>query len=261
MKKDPKHYLIFLFIPLVLLSCKQNGNNNTNISKTVQNDQKINNEVKEPQIYSIKGNDIFIRIGPGEKYSKLINEKLSEALKEKSYSSIDNTVKVIETETKGEWSKIRVVDPEWLSDTFIGWIPTKYIIKNNNIANAKQFEKLDKKLYEIIKTDSKPTVDNFHILIKFTGYNFHNQDKIREFIEKFKKEFCTRNCNINIYDSKSVLTLIDNFQIKDKDYIKLADHFVAISSFDMPESIVWYPFQDFKYKELGGKNWKKEPIK
>jgi hypothetical protein len=54
-------------------------------------------------------------------------------------------------------------------------------------------------------------------------------------------------------------TLSNNLSLGNKDYLKVADHFVAQSTFDMND--VWlYPFQDIKYKELGGKNWKKKPI-
>jgi hypothetical protein len=55
--------------------------------------------------------------------------------------------------------------------------------------------------------------------------------------------------------------LIDSYPLVKNDYLKMADHFVASSSFDAPNSIMWYPFQDIQYKEYGGKNWKKEPIK
>jgi hypothetical protein len=33
-----------------------------------------------------------------------------------------------------------------------------------------------------------------------------------------------------------------------------------MSTFDATEVRDWYPYQDFKHKEYGGKNWKKEPI-
>jgi hypothetical protein len=47
------------------------------------------------------------------------------------------------------------------------------------------------------------------------------------------------------------------YPVSDKEYLKLADHNIASSIFDMPE--VWmYPLQDIKYKELGGHNWKKK---
>jgi hypothetical protein len=56
-----------------------------------------------------------------------------------------------------------------------------------------------------------------------------------------------------------VQPLVTIYPLGNKDYLKVADHFVAQSTFDMND--VWlYPFQDIKYKELGGKNWKKRPI-
>ncbi|MEJ7766483.1 MAG: hypothetical protein WKF89_01640 [Chitinophagaceae bacterium] len=69
------------------------------------------------------------------------------------------------------------------------------------------------------------------------------------------------NCHVHVYDSKSILPLVDIYPLTGKEYIKLSDHFVSISTFDAPEVRDWYPYHDFKYKEYGGKNWKKEPVK
>lgn len=67
-------------------------------------------------------------------------------------------------------------------------------------------------------------------------------------------------CNINIIDAKDIYPLITEYPLDGKDYLYVADHFVAIVTFD--DTSVWmYPYQDSKYRDLGGKNWKKEPIK
>ena len=212
---------------------------------------------KTPIIYSIEGENIVIRVGPGENFDKLINKKATEALGETHYAQVDYTVKVIIEESKGDWTKIRVVEPEWLSSSHIGWIPTNKIIMDKKDEN-KELEKLDHSSYEILKTEHNAAVENFHVLIKFSDFD---KDKIFDFIAKFRNENCTRNCNIMVYDTKSILPLIDKYPLQGKEYIELADHFVAMSSFDAPDLKSWYPYQDFQYKEYGGKNWKKEEIK
>lgn len=139
---------------------------------------------------------------------------------------------------------------EWYDDEFV-----------DGYRGAKQeFEatKLDTSLYEIIRTPYTPTVQNFEVLIKFNEFN---QESIKKFIEKFRKEYCTNKCNISIYDSKEIIDLIDKKPLEGDDYIKVADHFIAMSTFDSPDYLWWYPFQDTLYKEYGGKNWKKEKIK
>ena len=139
---------------------------------------------------------------------------------------------------------------EWYADEFVdGYRGTKQEI---------EAAKLDTSLYEIIKTPHAPTVQNFEVLIKFKELN---KESIKEFIEKFRKEYCANKCNIFLYDSKEIIDLIDKKPLEGNDYIKVADHFVAMSTFDSPDYLSWYPFQDSLYKEYGGKNWKKEEIK
>lgn len=237
----------------LLMSCGQNQKNNNDSQKSVQ----IETVSKAPTIYNIEGEDIVIRVGPGENYDKLINKKATEALGETHYAQVDYTVKVIIEESNGDWSKIKVVEPDWLSSSHIGWIPTKNIIMDKKDENE-ELEKLDPNSYEILKTEHNAAVENFHVLIKFSDFD---KDKIFDFVKKFRNENCTRNCNIMVYDTKSILPLIDKYPLQGKEYIELADHFVAMSSFDAPNLKSWYPFQDFQYKEYGGKNWKKEEIK
>jgi hypothetical protein len=86
-------------------------------------------EPAEPQLYQVKEEEVVLYDGPGESYKKIINKKATEALKETHYCNVDKTVKFITTESKGTWTKIKVVEPAWLSDSHTGWIPTKNIVK------------------------------------------------------------------------------------------------------------------------------------
>ena len=77
--------------------------------------------------YKVDGSDINVRTGPGISYDKIINQKASSILKKNIYVTIDNTVTVLEECTEGEWSKIRVTDPDWLSNSHRGWILSKFL--------------------------------------------------------------------------------------------------------------------------------------
>lgn len=237
-----------------LISCGQN-NNKANIQN--KNPESYA-ESKEPEICDIKGEEIPLRVGAGENFDKLINKKATEMLNETQYATVDYSVKVIVEEEKGDWSKIKVVEPEHLSASHIGWIPTKNIIKKSKANEQAKLEKLETSVYEIIKTKQNATVKNYYVLIKYSAFD---KDKVREFIEKFRNEFCSNSSNVYIYDTKSISSLIDKYPLEKKEYLLVADHFVAMSSFDAPSAIGWYPYQDFQYKEYGGKNWNKEPIK
>lgn len=246
---------IFILIGILFFSCSQNNRKTTPVQRIEPT--VVETITKSPEIYGIKGENIVIRNGPGEKYEKLINVKASEALGKTDYITVDYSVKVIIQETNGDWSKIKVVVPDWLSNTHIGWIPTKCILKTNTEGEA-ELKNLDSKDYEIIKTDHNSTVQNFHVLIKQKGFD---KESVFLFVKRFRNEHCTMNCNVLVYDSKSILPLIDKNPLVGKDYINLADHFISMSSFDAVNVKSWYPFQDFLYKDYGGKNWKKEPIK
>jgi len=257
-----------MFLVLVMfsfLSCGQNNRNTLSksidenkLDETSANESEVikGEETKLPQTYGIEGEEIFLRKGPGDKFERIINEKASSVSTVTQYLQLDYSVKINILESDGIWTKIKVVEPEWLSDTHIGWIPTKFIIKNNSY-NEDMLENLDFKDYEIIKTGHNSNIHNFHVLIKQKEFN---KETVFEFIKKFRKEHCTSNCNVFVYDSKSISQLIDKYPLEGSDYINLADHFVSMSTFDAIELKSWYPYQDFQYKEYGGKNWKKEPI-
>lgn len=214
-------------------------------------------EKKMPERYGIKGDGIFLRVGAGENYDKIINKTASERLNEIHYISIDQSVKIVVIEEEGEWAHVRVIDPSHLARTHVGWIPSKFIDREEISVSSGDNEELDKSFYNIIKTNHQPTVANFHVLIKFSSFN---EEDIMGFIKKFRNEYCLSRCNVYIYDSDIVLPYIDQLDLGSGEYLKFADHFVAWSTYSSPNTLMWYPFQDIQYKEYGGKNWKKEPI-
>ena len=128
---------------------------------------------------------------------------------------------------------------------------------DSTITSGPIAQKLDRTTFEILATDHQPIVENFHILLKPGKFD---TVYLQDFVDKFRGEFCNMKCNISLYDDKAIKSLVTKYPLSDKEYLKVADHFIATSTFDMNE--IWlYPFQDIKYKELGGKNWKKKPIK
>lgn len=208
------------------------------------------------EVYGINAEDVAIRKGPGLKFEKLINEKATETIGETQYCEVDFSTKVVILEKKKGWVKIKVVDPDWLSDTYIGWIPSDVIITKED-EDKQSLGKLDPKDYEILKTRHNAALENYHVLLNRKKFD---KNYAYQFIKAFRKEHCTRNCNVSLYDSKSVAGLIGVYPLEGKDYLKMADHLISISSFDATEVRDWYPYQDFRYGELGGRNWKKAPI-
>lgn len=119
-------------------------------------------------------------------------------------------------------------------------------------------KKLEPQAYEILSTNHYPKAENFNVFYKGEK---NDEVSLNYFFDSFRENFATKDCNINLFDDKSIISLIDKYPLSKSEYINVADHFIASSSFEMPNDISWYPYQDFQYKEYGGKNWKKEEIK
>jgi hypothetical protein len=213
-------------------------------------------EATHKDISSIEGSDIPIRKGPGVEYGKLINQKATSALGRTEYCEVDYSVKVEVLESQGKWKKVQVVEPEWLSDSHIGWIPSKYVLSKEDVDKQKH-EAFSASEYEVLETKHNATVENFHVLLNRKGLS---EKTLHDFVDQFRSTHCKRSCNINVYDSKAIVPLIGVYPLNRKQYLKMADHYLSMSTFDAPEVRDWYPYQDFQYKEYGGSNWKKKPI-
>lgn len=124
----------------------------------------------------------------------------------------------------------------------------------------------------IVKEEIKIEINNDYVILHknvigqceniYIYYKSPQKDKLilEKISEKLQSELSTKSkCNLHIFDSDKLGDLIHKYPLSDSEYLKVADHFIFMYDFD---KYGWYyPFQDIKYKELGGKNWKKEPIK
>ncbi|SKC18713.1 hypothetical protein [Dyadobacter psychrophilus] len=95
-------------------------------------DQQKNGSIAEDQkpgeeLLGISQDEVFLLKTPKDKTSKIINQKATEALHETHYISVDKSVKVKVLEKENGWSKVQVVEPDWLQDTHIGWIEDNYL--------------------------------------------------------------------------------------------------------------------------------------
>jgi hypothetical protein len=60
MKRKIQSFIMLTLFSGLLLSCGQN--------------QEANHDTAEPTVYNVEGEDIVIRVGPGENFDKLINK-------------------------------------------------------------------------------------------------------------------------------------------------------------------------------------------
>ncbi|MCB0753032.1 MAG: hypothetical protein KDC52_16285 [Ignavibacteriae bacterium] len=150
-----RNILILLLMLTFLSNCKE-SNQKENVEPQIESkDETVIEktiEHKQPEKFGISGEGIELRKGPGTNYEKVVNTKTSEILKKTIYANVDYTVKVIEIETDGSWSKIKVVEPSYLSNRQ-GWIPTKHIIKKEKMEKLKipLYSKVDELRTELSK--------------------------------------------------------------------------------------------------------------
>lgn len=110
--------------------------------------------------------------------------------------------------------------------------------------------------YEVKRHEVKSNVENFDVLIQAgepdpKGLAMHI------------KSTCIKPCNIYLYDDEKALNLqlaYDDMDFEERNvwrkqnYVYVADHLVGNINFELPDSYNDYPFRDWQYEELGGKN-------
>jgi hypothetical protein len=133
--------------------------------------------------------------------------------------------------------------------------------------------------YSVISDENNASVNNYNILIVNKDYS---ESQLQTLAFRVKEEMCDGNCNINIFDSRQAYGFnkrmdieeerlsdqlmnqqidIDGYnsqkeRIERKYYVHVADHFVGWLEFSTG-TFTYYPFQDTRYQELGGTNYKK----
>jgi hypothetical protein len=134
MKSD---IIIFVVVCIALVLFYQENNNPQYKDRinTFSTTSECNNAQVTGQKYNVIGSEINVRKGPGIGYEKIINQKATNILKTTHYISIDESTVIFEECTKGKWSWIRVLQPEWLKSSHQGWVLTKFIDKGQYIGD------------------------------------------------------------------------------------------------------------------------------
>jgi len=241
--------LISIFV-LLITSCSKKE---IKIENTIVNTTLVEKSIEESIVGKVLGlteDEIILYDAPNDKANKIINRKATAALGTTEYISVDTSCKVKVIELQSDWVKVQVVDPEWLKESHIGWTKNiflegftpKMVIANDS--------------YKIVKKVKNSSVENVYVV--YTK-NDINPKIARAVIAKIRESIT--NANIYVFDDEKIISTFDIYPLSKEEYLKVADRFICMSSFDAPLAVAYYPYQDFQYKEYGGKNWKTEPIK
>jgi hypothetical protein len=127
------------------------------------------------------------------------------------------------------------------------------ISKTMELLSTGRAKKTDPRTYQILGIDHNAAVENWYILIKDIPVE---KGTLEVFVRRFRDEYCKKESNINLVDDAAVYPLITTYPLEGKNYLTVADSFIAMALFDSAE--VWmYPFQDAMYRDLGGKGQQK----
>lgn len=100
--------------------------------------------------------------------------------------------------------------------------------------------------FEIIKHKNNPQAENYYIYLE----DVLTTAELKEFALAFREKYCYKLCNLNIFNTLEVIDIIDEYPLKNKNYIKYAEAFIALADFSTEKIIIEYPYKDFYYKEL-----------
>lgn len=230
-------------VVLMVASCGNNNSSNTNSSTSFDVQSQ-----PAPVICQVLGSS-SLYAEPKDGAEKLINKKSTELLGEVDYLSIDKSCKVKILEEQDGWVKIQVTEPDWLTSSHIGWVKRNIVAMPSEIKEDTSVYE-ENKDYQVMYEKTIGTMLNVHVLLLAKTTEEEKLESITKYIKKTK--YGNVSCNINIYDSKDIVPLIEKYPIEGQDYVKLADHFLYCLNFD--GSSMYYPYKDVQYKEYGGKN-------
>lgn len=195
------------------------------------------------QRFFIRGENVFVNSKPHGQGEKILNVKATNYYGKKTYYKLSNLDEVYILQEDKDWVEIKHVrfsaNRGWVAKKDVQITPDKKEI----------FVALEEKDYDLIKTTSSGK-QNFYILSKM---ELTDKFQVKLFIKRLRKINKFKAGNIYLFDNLRAVELFDKSSVTGKDYIFLAEHFLAMSTFDAPNSAWWLPYIDDKYISAGGK--------
>ena len=104
---------------------------------------------------------------------------------------------------------------------------------------------LTKYTFEVLKYTNNLAVENYHLVLKGPSSN----DDAKNLIFAFREKICYKPSNIHVYNTPSIVELIDIYPLRGKDYIHYAEACIASSDFDSENLVIFSPYKDSYYQE------------
>ncbi|WP_319783688.1 SH3 domain-containing protein [Oceanisphaera sp. IT1-181] len=107
--------------------------------------------------HNILGSSINVRTGAGVNFERVVNKKASENTRNTAYVSINDTLTVYEECTKGDWSWVRVTDPEHLGHSYRGWVSSQFVDKGQDLGDDPYARKISSTAIPPFTAENFPT--------------------------------------------------------------------------------------------------------
>jgi hypothetical protein len=224
--------LIFItFLALFVISCTTKTKENT-------------------EFYSVD-QTLDLLIEPSYSSKKLIDAKASSITDKEEYCSVDNSNKMIVLETQGRFSKVKIIEPQWQTDTYIGWIPSNHLVDFGLVSNKTTvFPKVSVR-YEILNEEKLETSFKAQ-LIEYVFY----KDTLytREALTSVVTEIYNLNRDKDVFDNYSRPTVIAIYLFTSVRAIKDKSNWIAMLIKGPNDAEPRISINDFKVVALSNAN-------
>lgn len=223
----------------------------TNKNELAGKTERSNNSIKDTVIigkrfYPKSSVHVYMQTEPHGEGQRVLNIKATDYFGTNEYYRVSNLDQIIILEEQGEWVKVRHV--RFPENT--GWLQKKDIEFGEKKIEA--IYPLSENEYSLEKVTSTAT-KNFYILAKV---ELSSKNQASLFVKRLRAHEKFKAGNIYVFDDIEALNLFDKNPLVDKDYIYVAEHFIAMSTFDSTDNIWWFPYIDADYRNYGGKKSK-----
>lgn len=228
-----KYPLNLFILSIFLIACnspKSPSNKKTNTDKN---------------FYTV-ASSIQLRTSPFDTSKSVIDEINSSDI-HKEYCALDSSHLIVIVDTEDKWSKVKVIEPTYLSKTYIGWIPTDKLIKFIPIDAEVSKQPKSTIEYEVINEEKYET----SYKAQLTEYAFY-KDSIytKEALKNVVMGIYNLNKDKNVFKAHNKATVLGVYLFTSKEAIKDKADWIAMLVKSPNDTEPRVSFNDFKITAL-----------
>ncbi len=228
-----KHILNLVILITFLTAC--NSPNSPNKKKTNA----------DKNFYTV-ASLIQLRISPSDTSKSVIDEINSSDI-HKEYCALDSSHLIVIVDTEDRWSKVKVIEPTYLSKTYIGWIPTDRLIEFIPLGTKAPEQPKSNIKYEVLN-ETKYETGYKAQLVEYAFY----KDTVytKEALTNTVMEIYNLNRNKDVFENHDSPTVVGVYLFTSKEAIKDKADWIAMLSKSPNDTEPIVSFNQFKLTAL-----------